>query len=66
MLVAAALGAAELAFLNAFCDATRAAEPELWGVGGPMAVDSYAQPLLDFPEVSTALSDCNSTEEKTN
>jgi hypothetical protein len=51
VLITEALSGEEVAYLNEFCDATRAAEPELWGIDGPMPVDSYAQPLLDFAEL---------------
>jgi len=50
-LIADALDSDELAYLNEFCDRTRASEPEIWGIGGPMDVDSYSQPLLDWPEL---------------
>ncbi len=51
VLIADALNDAELTYLNGFCDATRQTDPELWGIGHPLPVESYAQPLLDFPEL---------------
>ncbi|MGE0624408.1 MAG: phytanoyl-CoA dioxygenase family protein [Pseudomonadales bacterium] len=51
------LTAAELRFLNDFCDRTQAAVPERWGLGARRKPHHrnqgliYSQPLLDHPEL---------------
>eukprot|EP01052_Picozoa_sp_SAG31_P015057 SAG31_NODE_956_length_10790_cov_34.583107_10_plen_152_part_00 len=44
------LSASEVSVLNRFCNFTRHHDPGAWGIGGPMKVQSLAQPLLDYPD----------------
>ena len=51
VLLSDCLSTSELRELNDFYDVSQHYDPAIWGVDGPMKIRSYAQPLLDWPEL---------------
>lgn len=53
VLIAKALSDAELTYLNAFCDATRETDPEIWGIGHLLHQEEVTLPCPLFFQLDT-------------